>query len=379
MSHLSSLSHPNPSEGDLDSVIDVFIQPVSNDEIAELTQVLADSGSTLPRPRSHATDVASTGSPGSLTTVLAPLFCAAAGWQVRKITVPGRPAGSVDAFSIIDGYCADIDLGAAEVVLARSRYVQLLAGTRWTPLDARLFARRQTRGAQGVEPLVIASILAKKLAAGLNCFALDVRAAPYGNFGSNRAEASERADRLISVAELVGIRAVCSVSDALSVAQPYIGRGEALLALDLILSGATLDDWLGGHAVACQHLARLATEDASIPPAQVTLDTLLSHLATQGAAEDAWARTLNRIRGEPAFDIVAPAEGRVAVDMVAVRDAITSAQRASPFTDPVGVVLRQRPGALVERGDILATVRVANGSAEFLERFRAAIRVAEGE
>jgi len=364
----------------LDSVIDVCLESTpSDEEIAELATALGESGEMLPVAGPGNTDVASTGSPGSLTTILTPLLCSAVGTKVRKITVPGRPAGSVDVFGAIPGYRADLDRDQALEVVGKCGYVQLLAGTRWAPLDSLLFRRRQERGAQAIVPLVIASILAKKIAAGLRSFVLDVRAAKHGNFGTSVPEATEYATRLTRVAALLGIKAACQISAVDTPPQPYIGRGEALLALDELTRTSSPNPWLSAHAEECRRLATLATgADVALSPRDVRA-SLIGHLSAQGVASGGWEAAVEELRRQPRFEVRADTDGIVNIDLNAVRAAITDAQRthakpAIAFPDPCGVILERQPGVPVRLGDVLATIRVDTAGGADISRLASAIR-----
>lgn len=78
-------------------------------QLARLTQLLADSGERLIATSSDVVDIASSGGPGSLSTLLAPLYARALGARVAKIAVPGRPAGGVDVVGTLPGYRPDLD------------------------------------------------------------------------------------------------------------------------------------------------------------------------------------------------------------------------------------------------------------------------------
>ena len=368
----------------IDAVIDAAIHSGPADEdVAEFADLLGRSGDLLP-PNPGATDIASTGGPGSLTTLLSPLQCRAAGMEVRKVTVPGRPAGSIDVLGCVPGYSADLAPDEALLALSRSGYVQLMAGKHWAPLDSRIFTRRQELNAQAVAPLVIGSILAKKVCAGLSSFALDVRVAPYGNFGKSVSEAAENVGRLTSVASLLGIEARCCLSDGAALAQPYVGRGEALLALDALTANADVkDQWLTEHARECQSLAHLATGIDLDPAPQRVRAALLEHLTAQGATAEAWTAAVARVRSHPTFEIRALDDGLAEFDIGVLRTIIVNIQRrrSSPsaaFSDPVGVVLNCRPGQSVRRREPLAAVRIApgvDGVDRILEDFRSAIGI----
>ena len=71
---------------------------VTDDDIAYLATTLGGSGSVLSIPDGRfAADLASTGGPTSLSTLIGPLYLRAMGCCVPKLGVPGRPAGGVDA------------------------------------------------------------------------------------------------------------------------------------------------------------------------------------------------------------------------------------------------------------------------------------------
>ena len=127
---------------------------------------------------------------------------------------------------------------------------------KFAPLDTRLFRLRQELGAQGVEPLVIASLLSKKLAAGVVSFGIDVRVAKHGNFGNDFDAARLSASRFCRIAQMLGLDAVCVLSEAGQPLQPYIGRGEALLALRNLFSGQA-SPWLQNHVDECAEIVQL--------------------------------------------------------------------------------------------------------------------------
>lgn len=95
----------------------------SANDVAHLAIVLARSGEVLPRTGQPSVDIASTGGPGSLTTLLAPLFASAIGATVSKIGVPGRPAGGLDVLGATAGYALTTDLLRAREILAECGYL----------------------------------------------------------------------------------------------------------------------------------------------------------------------------------------------------------------------------------------------------------------
>src|SRR5690242_18079129 len=68
-------------------------QDISSETIALLAEKMATSGESYDLHHPYLVDVASTGGPSSLTTLLTPIYLAEYGMTVPKVAVPGRPAG----------------------------------------------------------------------------------------------------------------------------------------------------------------------------------------------------------------------------------------------------------------------------------------------
>jgi len=333
---------------------------------AKLAIVLAESGRKFIRQNAQVADVASTGGPSSLSTLLCPLFLRVGGLEVPKLGVPGRPAGGIDCLAQIAGYSTQLNDLELEAVMNRAGYAHFLSSGRFAPLDARVFKLRQERGFQEVPTLVAASLLSKKLAVGLTTAGLDVRVAAHGNFGRSMAEAEENAQMFAHAAELVGIVGRPVLTDGSTPYQPYIGRKEALAALADIFSG-TASPWLLEHVETCRRLSIAAApaDRVSLIQAAQSADlrrAFMVNVAAQGADEQAFddaVRKARRVR----LEIVADCDGCVSVSLEAVRRCLVAAQAAdettgSRFPDPAGMVLLKRPGETARRGEALARVRV---------------------
>jgi len=361
---------------------------LGDDDVAELAQGLAASGARLALDR-RAGDVASTGGPSSLSTLICPLHLRARGLKVPKLGVPGRPAGGIDVLQTIPGFQGVLEPDAAQAALERSGYIHLLADKRWAPLDARLFGYRQREGAQTVPALVIASILAKKVAAGATGAGLEIRVAPHGNFGADLEGARRNADRYNAVARLLGLRPVCVLTDATRPYQPYIGRGEALLALAEVLAGRARD-WLVDHHALCQRMADAVAGALGIDTATPVQRTALCQahdalLAIHGAAESAFDERVETVRAAPRTIFRAERSGVVDYDLDRLRDLLVARQRAEaaqvagPPPDPVGVILETPSGIEVEADGPLMSVRVPGGEHKLAAELASCARVRPGQ
>ena len=352
----------------------VLTEPQDVDAVAHLADALAHTGSVL-RTESVCADIASTGGPSSLSTLLCPLYLVGAGFVVRKIGGPGRPAGGIDVLGTLRGYRTTLSADEVNKGIAEAGYVQVLAGETWAPADAALFRFRQQQGTQAIPALAVASLLAKKLAAGVGVAGLEARIAPHGNFGASAEEGRRSALLYCKVAELLGLTGVVVLTDARVPFQPYIGRGEALEALWKVV-GDDLDDdsWLAEHAELCSLLANVVanqagsrtTDGRSAGPQP--LQVLTAHLEAQGSSIAELLRRVNETLAQERRTLPADDDGYVRFDSDRIRATIgalaaedKSGDVEYQFADPAGVRLMCQPGQRVRRGEPVIELRSSFG------------------
>ena len=188
---------------------------------------------------------------------------------------------------------------------------------------------------------------------------------PHGNFGPDRGTASDNARRFVEVANTLGIPAACSLSGASGIAQPFIGRGESLVALDQALDGAA-SGWLLRHVHDCLTLASLAIgraagqEDATLVGAAKAHESMLIE---HGVELGEYDEHVKRVRLESRVEIMAQEPGYAAADIDGIRRVLVSRQRVShstvggSFPDPCGVILNANMDEWVPNGHVLASVR----------------------
>lgn len=348
----------------------VLTEPQDVAAVARLAEALASSGSVLRRGHLCA-DIASTGGPSSLSTLLCPLFLVGSGFTVRKIGVPGRPAGGIDVLGTLNGYRMTLTADEVNKGVAEAGYVHILAGETWAPADAALFRYRQQQGTQAVPALAMASLLAKKLAAGVGVAGLEARIAPHGNFGASADEGRRSALLYCRVAEMLGLDAVVVLTDASVPFQPYIGRGEALAALWKVVRNDMADDtWLAEHARLCSIMVEVVVNKAHSGISDVQsagrqpVQVLTAHLEAQGSSITELVRRIDETLAQERRTLVADADGYVKFDLRRIRTIIGGFAAAedpgdieSEFADPAGVRLLCPPGQRIRRGEPVVELR----------------------
>jgi len=222
----------------------VFFRGMAMGERVALTRAMAQSGRTivwsgagLPGP---VLDKHSTGGVGDkVSLMLAPLV-AACGAAVPMISGRGlgHTGGTLDKLDSIPGYRTAPDLDLFRKVVAEAGCAIIGQTADLAPADRRLYAIRDVTATVESIPLITASILSKKLAAGLQGLVMDVKFGS-GAFMAEPERARELAASIATVATGAGLPTTALLTDMNQV----LGRtaGHALEVREAI-------DWLTGKA-----------------------------------------------------------------------------------------------------------------------------------
>ncbi len=187
----------------------VFFSGMSRDEAVALTLAMRDSGdvldwSDLPGP---VTDKHSTGGVGdNVSLMLAPIV-AACGAYVPMISGRGlgHTGGTLDKMDAIPGYISQPDISLLREAVLETGCAIIGQTGDLAPADRRLYAIRDVTATVESVPLITASILSKKLAAGLGSLVLDVKVG-NGAFMERPRDAAALAGSLVEVANGAGLR-----------------------------------------------------------------------------------------------------------------------------------------------------------------------------
>ncbi len=193
----------------------VLFRGMSPSELDTLLDVMADSGRRLDFSdlSDHVVDKHSTGGVGDkVSLVVAPLV-ASLGALVPMMSGRGlgHTGGTLDKLSAIPDFRTTLSLAEFRSLVERVGCAMVGQSDEIAPLDRRLYALRDQTGAVPSPPLMVASILSKKLAEGIGALVLDVKVGS-GAFVSEPDDARALAELLVRTAESRGVRAVARLT-----------------------------------------------------------------------------------------------------------------------------------------------------------------------
>ncbi|MFZ5481938.1 MAG: thymidine phosphorylase [Myxococcota bacterium] len=339
-----------------------FVHGLDDAESVALTRAMTDSGDRLSWPGIEGpfVDKHSTGGVGDkVSLILAPLW-AELGWKVPMISGRGlgHTGGTLDKLEAIPGYRCDLDDAALRRALADVGCFVNGQTASLAPADRVLYALRNETQTVECIPFIVASILSKKLAEGLDRLVLDVKVGS-GAFMKTERDARTLAEAMVRVGNGAGVETRALLTD---MEQP-LGRacGNALEVQESIdcLKGGGPDDLrdltvrLAGHPEAASMLASGRAYERFERMVHAHGGRLRA-LETEARVEEHRAPRAGVVTRCDAMGI-----GRAAFVLGAGR------LRAEDPVDPsVGVTVLKKVGDRVDAGDPLALLHVGDRDVE---------------
>ena len=361
----------------------VLLRGMDSAETVALTEAMTFSGRVLDWRgaglHGPVLDKHSTGGVGDKVSLLLAPIVAACGGVVPMISGRGlgHTGGTLDKLEALPGYTVDPPRATLLATLRDAGCAIVGASAELAPADRRLYAIRDVTATVESVPLITASILSKKCAAGLSALVMDVKAGP-GAFAPTLALARELALSLVRTARGAGLPTVALITDMSRVLGRTAGNALEVQEALTLLRGDPGD----------AETTRLRELTLALAAELLCLGGLHASLATahaaatralaSGAAAERFARMVSGLGG-PA-DVLhdaqlplapvqravpAPHTGVVAaIDVRALGLAVVAlgGGRSRPGTavDPrVGLAAVLAPGTAVHGGDALALVHAA--------------------
>lgn len=272
---------------------------LSDPDTVRLTLAMRDSGERLTRAMLGIDlpmlDKHSTGGVGdAVSLALAPML-AACGAAVPMLSGRGlgHTGGTLDKLGALPGYRVDADVEQMRRALRAAGCAIVSAGPRLAPADRQLYAVRDVTATVDAMPLIVASILSKKLAVELDALVLDVKCGS-GAFFPDRNDAGRLARSLVDVASAAGLACSALITDMGEPLLSAVGNATELRAVLDYLRGDALPPRL--HEV-CLALGAEVMLQGHLADSLAHARSRLQHALDSGAAAERFARMVAALDG----------------------------------------------------------------------------------
>ncbi len=357
----------------------VYFQGMTSQETTDLTLAMAASGEQL-----NLTDVVpvsvdkhSTGGVGDKTTLVVLPAVAACGMQIGKMSgrALGFTGGTLDKMESIPGYRVDI---TTEQFLTQLRDVGMVLCSPTVdlaPADKKLYALRDVTGTVPAIPLIVSSVMSKKIAAGASAIVLDVKVG-VGAFMHTVEKAVELSECMVEVGRRADRRVVALITD---MNQPLgYAVGNALEVREAIetLQGEGPQDFREHCLLVAGYMLSLAQGSEDLQASRKMIEESLDNgsafekfkelVAAQGG-DVGVVEEPERLPRATVIETVAASQAAYVEGIHAQEVALTAmalgagrAKKGEPIDHSVGVVVHRKIGDRVERGDVLFTVHASS-------------------
>jgi pyrimidine-nucleoside phosphorylase len=360
-------------------VMAMFIRGLNDSEGELLVRSMLYSGevldfSDIDKPKA---DKHSTGGVGDKTSLIIAPVVAACGVAVPMISGRGlgHTGGTLDKLESIPGYNVKLSTDEFRDIIKKCGFAMAGQTADIAPADKKLYALRDATATVPYIPLIVASIMSKKLAEGLDALVLDVKTGS-GAFMKDLADAKALANAMVKTGEKFGVKTQAVVSSMDQPLGKYVGNAvevyECVKILRNEIEPAAKPTWDLSLELSARMLV-LAGIESDIEKAKQLCTSKLE----SGEALELFRRNIECQGGDPAVcddpkkfldqsvnkvDILAESSGFVtAIDTLAIGNAMCEMgggrTKAEDTVDhAVGFSSEVKIGAEISSGDPIGTV-----------------------
>ena len=259
----------------------IYFQGMNIEETAALTFAVRDSGERLDfsEIKGLRVDKHSTGGVGDKTSLVVTPIVASLGVKVAKMSGRGlgHTGGTIDKLEAIPGFCTDLPMQTFKDIVNDIGIAIVGQNAELAPADKLLYALRDVTATVDSLPLIVSSIMGKKLAADDDCIVLDVKTGS-GSFMKTTEKSKQLAEQMVEIGRRAGKRIRALITDmdrplgyaignsleVIEAVETLQGKGpEDLTELCVTLASHILNLAEKGDLPTCEKLVREAIADGT--------------------------------------------------------------------------------------------------------------------
>jgi pyrimidine-nucleoside phosphorylase len=353
----------------------VYLRGMTSRETYDLTLAMAHSGDTLDLKDivPFSVDKHSSGGVGDKVSLIVAPLVAACGVPVAKMTGRGLgfTGGTLDKLESVPGYRTDLTEDEFKAQLKAIGIVLTGQSADLAPADRKLYSLRDVTATVSSTPLIVSSIMSKKIAAGADAIVLDVKVGS-GAFMKTLEDAEALAEAMVQLGTEAGRKVVALISDMNQPLGWAVGN-----ALELQEAITTLHE--GGPADLREHClvvaAEMLTLSGKAPDTSTALTLALETLGSGAAwhkfrelveAQGGDAQVVDEPEKLPQAGLIepvpAPRSGYLAkLDAIEVGLSVVELgggreKKSDPIDHSVGIVVHYKVGDLIQKDTPLFTI-----------------------
>lgn len=356
----------------------VYFQGMTAEESAQLTLAVAESGDQIDLSAIEGikVDKHSTGGVGDTTTIILAPIVAAVGVPVAKMSGRGlgHTGGTIDKLEAIEGFHVEMDTQGFMNLVNKNKLAVVGQSGNLTPADKKMYALRDVTATVQSIPLIAASIMSKKIAAGSDAIVLDVKVGD-GAFMKTVQEARDLAHRMVDIGAQVGRETYAVISDMNQPLGKAIGNAlEIREAIDT-LKGQGPEDLLELCLVLGSQMLLAAKRVTTMEEGRALLQSVIDNgqalqvfktfIAAQGGNPDIVDHPEQLPQAAHVIAVESPQTGYVqdwqALEVGKIAGHLGAGRMTKEDTIDlsVGIVLNKKVGDPVEQGEALAYIHAA--------------------
>ncbi len=279
----------------------IFLRGLNADEQTFLTQEMLHSGEVLDFSEIDApkADKHSTGGVGDKTSLIIAPLAAACGIAVPMISGRGlgHTGGTLDKLESIQGYNVNLSLKQFRKIIKTCGYSMCGQTPEIAPADKKIYALRDATVTVPYIPLIVASIMSKKLAEGLDALVLDVKTG-NGAFMESLEDAEKLAKAMCETGNSCAVRTEAVISDMSQPLGKFVGNALEVYECVELLRGNRDEKMLPTLELSIELTARMLVLTA-ICDSLETAKLIIKNALESGAALEKFRQNVELQGGNP--------------------------------------------------------------------------------